>query len=67
MDVLPNEMLYEILTYCNPEDYSCVCTLWYEIAKHERRKDYVEKQAAISGETREFINSCYEDYLNNWM
>jgi len=66
MDDLPNEMIYEILTYCNPEDYSSVCSLWYEIAKHERR-NYVERQTAQSGETREFINSCYEDYLNNWM
>jgi len=67
MDNLPNELLYEILSYCKPKDYSSVCSLWLEMAKYENRKNYIEKQTALSGETREFISSCYDDYLNNWM
>jgi len=60
---LPTELVYEILNYCSPKNYSCICSLWREISKHQQRQSYVEKVIAQLCKTREFVNSCYEDYI----
>jgi len=48
------EMIYNILSYFNPNNYSNVCSLWWEIAKEQKRRDYIEKEIAWPGESREF-------------
>jgi len=67
MDDLHNKMIYKILSYCNPDDYSNICSLWWEIAKEQKSRDYIEKEIAQSGESREFSISQDKDYLNNWL
>jgi len=64
---LPTEIIYEILKHCNPNDYSEVCTLWREIARHYQRKIYIEQVVLQSGETTEFVSGCYDDYMENWL
>jgi len=63
---LPTEMVYEILSYCNPNDYSCICLLWKEISRYQQCQSYIERVKAQSGKTREFVNSCDKTYITNW-
>jgi len=63
---LPTELVYEILSYCNPDDYSQVCLLWKEISRHQQQRSYIERVIAQLGNITEFVNSCDETYITNW-
>ena len=66
MEELPIELIYKILSYVNYKDVSCVCSLWRNIVNDKRRREYINKVISSSGESREFVEKNYEDYLNNW-
>jgi len=66
MEDLPVEMLCEILSYVSPNEAMPVCSLWRDIVKARQSKEYIDRVALMSTDSRAFIEECYDDYLQNW-
>jgi len=43
-----------------------VCSLWRDIVQVRQRKEYTDRVASMSTDSREFIEECYDNYLQNW-
>jgi len=55
MEDLPVEMLCEILSYVSPDEAMPVCSLWRDIVKERQRKEYIDRLASMSTDSRAFL------------
>jgi len=62
MEDLPVEMMCEILSYVSPDEAMPFCSL----CRDRQRKEYIDRVASMSTDSRAFIEECYDDYLQNW-
>jgi len=47
---------------CFMDEAMPVCSLW----RARQRKEYIDRMASMSTDSRAFIEECSDDYLKNW-